>query len=74
MFDSWETIAVIHAAQRNLKATVDEAQAIVDQQGRALDRSQRRVRSLEAEVAALRRERTARGMRILAAAAVRNVH
>lgn len=71
---SWETVAVIHAAQSNLREAVADGQAIVDRKNRQLQRANGRVARLESEVAQLRRERTARGMRILAAAAVRNIH
>ncbi|UYO00230.1 MAG: hypothetical protein KIT02_03110 [Devosia sp.] len=71
---SWETVAVIQAAHANLRDAVDDGQAIVDRKNRQLHRANGRIASLEAEVAALRRERTSRGMRILAAAAIRHVH
>ena len=59
---------------RRLRAETRTAQALVDRKNLQLGRALGRVASLEAEVALLRRERTARGMQILAAAAVRNVH
>lgn len=71
---SWETVAVIHAAQSNLRDAVAEGQAIVDSKNRQLQRANGRIASLESEVASLRRERTARGMRILAGAAVRHLN
>jgi hypothetical protein len=65
-------MAMADAFGRRLRADAKAAQSIVDRKNLQLGRALGRIASLEAEVSVLRRERTARGMQILAAAAVRN--
>lgn len=67
-------LGMADAFGRRLRADAKNAQALVDRKNRQLGAANGRIASLEAEVAALRRERTARGLAILGAAVVRNHH